>query len=280
MGQNKRVGSRETGLEIGLLLGRFFQNSEDLHYGYWHDGLEIEFSNFARAQQRHSEIIISNIPENTKTVLDVGAGAGGLAKRLLDNGYEVDCVSPSEFLSNKLSEKLGERSLIYRCKFEELETDKKYDLVLFSESFQYINMEKGLNKTLSLLEDNKHLLICDFFRTDAEGKNPLQAGHKLSEFYEKIGNSEFENLKDIDITRETAPTIQMLDEFLTDCLLPITRLGSKYLKGNFPLLMKIVNWKYTEKLNKIKKNYLSGQMNVDAYLKYENYRLLLYRKTV
>ena len=280
MGRNKRVDSRETGLEIGLLLGRFFQKSEDLHYGYWHDGLEIEFANLSKAQRNHSQQIISKIPENTKTILDVGAGAGGLAKRLLDNGHEVDCVSPSEFLSKKLSEKLGERSRIYRCKFEELETDKKYDMVLFSESFQYVDIEKGLSKSSSLLEDNKHLMICDFFRTDARGKNPLQAGHRLSEFYDKIENTEFENLKDIDITRETAPTIQILDEFLTDCLLPISRLGSKYLNGNFPLLMKIVNWKFSKKFNKIRKNYLSGQMNVEAYLKYENYRLLLYRKRV
>ncbi|SVA32667.1 uncharacterized protein METZ01_LOCUS85521, partial [marine metagenome] len=30
-----KVDSKEVGLEIGLLLTRFFFNSEDLHFGYW-----------------------------------------------------------------------------------------------------------------------------------------------------------------------------------------------------------------------------------------------------
>ena len=35
MRKNKKVSSRKIGLDIGLLIGRFFLNTEDLHYGYW-----------------------------------------------------------------------------------------------------------------------------------------------------------------------------------------------------------------------------------------------------
>ena len=278
VGKKKKVDSREIGLEMGLLLGRFFQNSDDLHYGYWPEDLEVQFSNFSRAQTNHSEYIIDNIPENTKTILDVGAGAGGLASTLLVKGFSVDCVSPSEFLSNKIADRLGESSEIFRCKYEELNTDKRYDLLLFSESFQYINVETGLKKSSELLNDMGHMLICDFFRTDAEGKNPLQAGHNLAKFYAAIENNEFENIKDEDITRETAPTIQILGEFLSECLLPLSQLGSIYLNGNYPRFMKLLKWKFNEKFDKLNRTYFSGQINTDAHMKYVNYRLLLYKK--
>lgn len=278
MANKKKVDSREIGLEMGLLLGRFFQNSEDLHYGYWPDDLEVQFSNFSKAQSNHSEFIIANIPENTKTILDVGAGAGGLASKLVAKGYSVDCVSPSEFLSNKIAEKLGESSEVFRCKYEDLNTDKKYDLIIFSESFQYINVEIGLKKSTELLNKTGHMLICDFFRTDAEGKNPLQAGHNLTKFYATIENTEFENIRDKDITRETAPTIQILDEFLSECLGPLTQLGSKYLEGNYPRFMKMLRWKFSKKFDKLDRTYFSGLINTDAHMKYVNYRLLLYKK--
>ncbi len=278
MAKKKKVDSREIGLEMGLLLGRFFQNSEDLHYGYWPEDLEVQFSNFSKAQSNHSEYIIANIPENTKTILDVGAGAGGLASKLVAKEYSVDCVSPSEFLSNKIAEKLGESSEVFRCKYEDLNTNKKYDLIIFSESFQYINVEIGLKKSTELLNETGHMLICDFFRTDAEGKNPLQAGHNLTKFYATIEKTKFENIRDEDITRETAPTIQILDEFLSECLGPLTQLGSKYLKGNYPRFMKILKWKFSKKFEKLGKTYFSGLINADAHMKYVNYRLLLYKK--
>jgi len=277
LGKQDKVDSREVGLEIGLLMSRFFQNCDDLHYGYWPNGLEVQFSNMGQAQANHSELIISNIPEGTRSILDVGAGAGSLAEKLLKKDYAVDCVSPSTFLSDKLEEKLGGNFTLYRSKFEDLETDKKYDLILFSESFQYIDMNKALDKSLGLMKENGHLLICDFFKTDAEGKNPLQAGHKFSKYKQIIKEYSLEQLTEIDITSETAPTIQILDDFLTNLAQPVSELCSKYLNGNYPRLMKILNWKLGKKFDKIEDRYFKGEMNVEAYMKYETYRLFLYK---
>ena len=277
MGKQDKVDSREVGLEIGLLMSRFFQNCDDLHYGYWPNGLEVQFSNMGQAQANHSELIISNIPDGTRSILDVGAGAGSLAEKLLKKDFAVDCVSPSTFLSDKLDEKFNGRSTVFRSKFEDLETDKKYDLILFSESFQYIDIKKALDKSLSLMNESGHLLICDFFKTDADGKNPLQAGHKFSKYQQIIEDYPLEQLTEIDITAETAPTIQILDDFLTNLALPVSELCSIYLHGNYPRLMKILNWKLGKKFDKIENRYFKGEMNVEAYMKFETYRLFLYK---
>ena len=62
MGNNK-VSSKEAGLEIGLVLGRFLFNTDHLHYGYWPDDLPIKPSNFKDAQDLHSKLILDIIPE-------------------------------------------------------------------------------------------------------------------------------------------------------------------------------------------------------------------------
>ena len=59
----KKVDSKAVGLDIGLLIGRFFMDTEDLHYGYWPDDKTAAAQNFAEAQYRHSQLIIDNIPE-------------------------------------------------------------------------------------------------------------------------------------------------------------------------------------------------------------------------
>ena len=83
---SKKISPNEIGLEIGLVLSRFFLNTEHLHFGYWPDDLEVNLYNLKKAQEYHSEEIIHSIPKNVKTILDVGSGSGGLAGKLVDSG--------------------------------------------------------------------------------------------------------------------------------------------------------------------------------------------------
>ena len=110
--------SKVVGLDVGLLIGKFFMETEDLHYGYWPHDKTATAQNFAEAQQRHSQLIIDHIPEGVENILDVGSGSGNLAKKLISLGYHVDCVIPSEFLAERVKEKLDENLTIHICKFE------------------------------------------------------------------------------------------------------------------------------------------------------------------
>ena len=44
-----RVSSQKIGLDIGLVIGRFFMGSEDLHYGYWPNGKNASVQNFSHS---------------------------------------------------------------------------------------------------------------------------------------------------------------------------------------------------------------------------------------
>ena len=55
---NNKVSSKEVGLEIGLVLGRFLFNTEHLHYGYWSPELQMMRSTLKYAQELHSKLIL------------------------------------------------------------------------------------------------------------------------------------------------------------------------------------------------------------------------------
>ncbi len=276
--KKNKVETKELGLLAGLIFGKYFFETEDLHFGYWTEDLEIDRNNFVKAQENHSHFIMSHIPENAKTILDVGCGVGALAAMLLDKGFSVDCVSPSPVLTERALEILGDRSTIYECLFEEMESDKLYDTVLFSESFQYVELSTALRQSLNFLKQGGHLLICDFFKTDAIGKGPIGGGHRLSGFYDAISEYPFEPVKDIDITEQTAPNLDLFNEMLNSVGLPMRKLIFYYLDNNRPLISKFLKWRYRRKIEKIDKRYFSGEINTENYKKHNSYRLLLYRR--
>ena len=76
MAPKNKISSKRIGLDIGLAIGRFFLNTEDLHYGYWPKGKTATIQNFVEAQGAHSKLIMDHIPDGTEWILDVGSGAG------------------------------------------------------------------------------------------------------------------------------------------------------------------------------------------------------------
>ena len=273
-----QVSSQKIGLDIGLVIGRFFMGSEDLHYGYWPNGKDASVQNFAHAQDSHSKLIMDHIPEKTNSILDVGGGSGNLALKLLDKGYSVDCVIPSEYLAEQAKEKLGNESKIPICGFEQMPTTKTYDLIIFSESFQYVKMDESLHKVGDMINSVGHLLICDFFRRDVPGKSPMGGGHSWQGFKDTISTLPFQQVTDLDISEETAPTIDLLDQFCQDVLMPISEMSGSYLQYNYPYLTALLNWKLKKRIKKIRRTYLSGELNGDSFKKFKTYRLLLYKR--
>ena len=278
MAKNNKVSSQKIGLDIGLVIGRFFMGSEDLHYGYWPNGKDASVQNFAHAQDSHSELIMNQIPENINYILDVGGGSGNLALKLLNNGYSVDCVIPSAFLAEQAKTKLGNNSVIHICSFEQMPSTKTYDLIIFSESFQYVKMKESLQKIEKMTSPNGHLLICDFFRRDLPEKSPIGGGHSWQDFKDTISTLPLQQVTDLDISVETAPTIDLLDQFCQDVLMPISEMSGSYLQYNYPYLTALLNWKLKKRIEKIRRTYLSGELNGESFKKFKTYRLLLYKR--
>ena len=273
----KKVTPNEIGLEIGLVLSRFFFNTEHLHFGFWPDDLSVNIDNLKKAQDLHSNQILKSIPNDVKTILDVGSGSGGLAEKLVGSGYKVECVSPSEYLSDAIEKKLKSSVVVHRSTFEKFETQKKYDLVLFSESFQYVNINKTLNKLPDIIKDKGHLLICDFFRQPGTGTKPLGGGHDWQIYQNNLGDHDFAIVKDIDITKETARTYDLINQIINEVADPVRDLSAKYLDSHYPKGMRLLKWYFDKKIRRINRIYFSGNMTGEMFNKLKTYRILLYQ---
>ena len=278
MSVKNKVSSKKVGLDIGLAIGRFFLNTEDLHYGYWPKGKTATIKNFAEAQEAHSNLILDQIPDGTQRILDVGSGSGNLALKLINKGFKVDCVIPSEFLAEQVRAKLGVRSKIHVCGFENITADESYDLILFSESFQYVKLGESLQKIADMLSPGGYLLICDFFRRDVPGESPMGGGHSWQGFQDTIAKHPLSPIIDLDITNETAPTIDLLAKFNTDVVTPIAEMSGEYLVDHYPRLTKLLKWKFNKRLEKIHDIYLSGAVNGDSFKQFKEYHLLVYER--
>ena len=272
-----KVTSNEIGLEIGLVLSRFFFNTEHLHFGYWPDNLPLNIDNLKQAQDYHSDQIINSIPKNVDTILDVGSGSGGLAEKLIEKKYTVECVSPSEYLSDAIEKKLINKVKVHRSTFENLNIDKKFDLVIFSESFQYVNIKKTLSKVPNFLNENAHFLICDFFRKPDTSTKLLGGGHAWDEFCNEISSTFFKNILDQDITIETARTYDLINKIINNVAEPVRDLSIKYLESNYPKIMKLLRWYLDQKIKRINRIYFSGNMTGETFINLKTYRLLLYK---
>ncbi|MHC4790464.1 MAG: class I SAM-dependent methyltransferase [Planctomycetota bacterium] len=278
MKRTKKDISREIGLEVGSICGQYFLKLEHLHYGYWTSDIEVDVANLSLAQDKYTKFVVSHIPEGVETVLDVGCGTGQIAKELLDIGYEVDCVSPSPYLKQRASELLGGKSRVFECFYEDLETANRYDLVLFCESLQYIDLEKALSNTSKFLNNGGYLLICDVFSKDIVGKEVMSGGHKLAKFYGLIEKSPFRLIENVDITEETAPNMDLFNDVLEKVVGPVVNAGIRLFKSRHPLALKFLRWRYRKKIDKLRGKYFGGGKTGEEFKKYKSYQLFLYKK--
>ncbi len=275
--KDKTAVSREIGLEIATICGKHFLNLEHLHYGYWTKDFNVDLAHLPAAQENYTNFLLSNIPDGVKSILDVGCGMGQIAKKLTDAGYKVDCVSPSSFLAQQARTLLQGKSEIFECCYEQLHTEKRYDLVLFSESFQYIAPDDAIQKTLALLNPNGQILICDIFKLDNPEKSPISGGHNLKKFFDVISKYPLCEVRNLDITDQTAPTRDIEDQLCKEVAGPVANLLGQLLDSRYPLLSKILKWKYRKKLEKLRQKYLSGRRTGENFKKFKSYRLLLYK---
>lgn len=277
MSGTQKIVSRQVGLEIGYICGKYFLKLDNLHYGYWYDGLKLDIANLHLAQEAYTKFILSNIPAGVKTVLDVGCGTGQVAKKLLEAGYKVNCVSPDPYLTKCANERLEGKVKIFETPYEKLETQDRYDMTLFSESFQYIKVEQAVAKCNEILNPGGYILICDFFRRD-ESKSGMSGGHNLTKFYKSMEDSPFKKITDIDITEQTAPNMDLMEDVMQNVVKPSSLAAQRFLESRHPLIVKAVMWWYRKKIEKTEKKYFSGERTAATFKKYKSYRLMVFKK--
>jgi len=280
-------GSRE----LGLVLARLLLGVDDLHYGLWTPGMEVRLGNLGQAQQNYSDLLLGVIagPPRPGRVLDVGCGTGRLLVQLLDQGYEAVGLSPSVSLNDVARQRLQQHgrqdTQVLTLRFEDVDPRAlgRFDVVLFSESFQYIDLRQAFLNTAQVLSPGGRMVVCDFFRTDASGDGgpgdgAFGGGHRWRDFGPVARASGFEIVRDEDITPAIAPSLQLVDELLQQRIGPAALAVAAYARERHPLWSRLVGWLWRRRLARLRFKYLSGHRSAAAFSRYKTYRLLVLRR--
>ncbi len=208
----RQIDTRAVGLDTGLALIRWLTGAESLHYGLW-TGLEVTAGNLRRAQDAYTNKLFALLPPGPLRILDIGGGAGETAKRLLALGHRVEIVVPSAYLAARCRVN-APGAVVHECLFQDYAGGAGFDLCLFSESFQYIPLDEGLPRALTLLATGGQVLIADCFRSEAytgrhqHGPQP-GGGHKLRAFRDKLRGWPVDMTHEEEITDAVAPSVDL-----------------------------------------------------------------------
>jgi 2-polyprenyl-3-methyl-5-hydroxy-6-metoxy-1,4-benzoquinol methylase len=179
----KKMDTANEGLDLYVHAIRTFADTPWLHYGLWEAGERVVLPNLRRAQERYVEKLLGLIPPPPCRLLEVGGGTGEMSRLLADRGHSVEMITPSAIQCKIARERLGSDAVVHQTKFEDFAGSGPYDVVLFSESFQYVPLDKSLPLVKALLAPGGALVISDVFRSEAfNGGLQPGGGHRFSEF--------------------------------------------------------------------------------------------------
>ena len=249
-------------------------NSSYLHYGYWEplrtQGEELTLTRLRVAQESYAAKLLSFIPDGTKTVLDVGCGIGGNAAYLCERGFTVEGLAPDALQQERFFQNTNGQVPFYLTRFEDFQSSNSYDLILFSESSQYIAALDLAQGAARLLDSGGYLLLADMMRFDAEYQEGIFSNcHVASELQAALVQAGFKLIKTEDISTQVAPTIDLcVDNFRTFGLTTVKYIADVVAIA-VPPLYSLAHWAFKRWLEKLVVEGLAARAIFERYLCYE-----------
>jgi len=267
---SKAVRYQNAALEYYLGL----TNSPYLHYGYWEpiptSSDELTVARLRAAQQAYADRLLSFIPAGIKTILDVGCGVGGNAAYLLSQGFSVEGLAPDPFQQERFLHRTQGKALFHLSRFEDFQGTRTYDLLLFSESSQYIAATDIAVGSLRSLRSGGYLLIADMFRKRAEYREGIFSNCLvITELEAALTEQGFQLVKVEDISGHVAPTIDLCLYYFQTFGLTTLNYIAQLISISVPLLHRIGQRLYNRWLKEPIDEAMQARTIFDQYLCYQ-----------
>ena len=278
-----RIDTRSLGLDIGADLMQFLTGREILHYGLWNNGLTVCAANLRTAQEAYSAQLFAMLPAGRLAILDIGGGTGETARDLISLGHDVEIVVPSEPLAEKCRRKVGTEASIHCLPFENFTSSRRFDVCLFSESFQYIPMDIALDNAVAHLDSAGEILIADCFRTQEFGRDMTEhglvgGGHSLLSFRSELQSRSLVSVIEDDITELVAPSVELEQQFFNMIGTAAQRIDRDLIAA-FPRWRKLALFVFRRFLGQRRQQRLDRRLhgshrNAEAFCLYNRYLML------
>jgi len=213
---------RHQDLDLFARIFKVFADTPWLHYGLWLPGETPSMPKLREAQERYVDKLVALLPPAPASVLDIGGGTGAMAARLHSLGYDVEMLTPSEVQVGLARAELGDRVKVHLTRLEEFSTERKFDVCLFSESFQYMPMSVSLPKAKAMLKPGGCVVIADCFRSENyRGGRQIGGGHRFTNLPPRAEEDGFRITADEDVTAMAAGTILLDQRVYQEVISPI-----------------------------------------------------------
>jgi len=221
---------------------------DHLHYGLW-NGEPLTLEGLKIAQDRFTRNLLQWIPEGVESVLDVGCGIGSTALILAEQGYHVEGLSPDPYHQNAFSTRVG--TPFHLGRFQEFHPPRAYDLVLMSESAQYVWLD-SLFPAVARATPGGHFLVADYFISNGARGVLAKSGHSLEEFLATAEAAGFTLTRRENITEQVTPTLDLAHSWLERYVDPCLSIIADHAERKRPWLTKPLRWLFRRQLEKAK----------------------------
>lgn len=276
----KKIDTKAESLDVYVYVAKTFADSPWLHYGLWEPGETPNIPQLRMAQERYVDKLLALLPQPPCRILDIGGGTGEMAHLLLSKGYQADMLTPSVLQAEIAREKLGNNGQVFECKFEAFEGAGPYDVCMFSESFQYVELDVALKKLDSILSLGGRIVIADCFRTDAyQGDRQPGGGHRFSVFSEMIADYGFRIVEDHEVTEAAAQSMAIDQKFYRGFAAPAIEQVRGLLQTKRPILYWFAKQAYKLFVPKGERENIVARLKADyrspeAFARVNTYRFL------
>ena len=275
------------GLDLELFFCTEILKLNSLHYGYWEeskqlteDAKKLTLGCLRDAQRKYTDILIEAIPKSVSSVLDVGCGIGDVSRALSELEYDVTAISPD---SNhvKYFENQASQLTFIQTKFEDLDINSKFDLILMSESQNYFPTEIGFRQCTSFLSPKGYLLVSGMFRKDSDSKI-AEVPNTAEDYIETAEKHGLLLIENVDITQNILPTINFIHESMQSYVEPSVKMLSQFISSIAPLKSLLVKFFFRKQINKTLQIYNYYRKRTDPLFFQKNviYARLLFQYNV
>ncbi|HEY9833249.1 MAG TPA: methyltransferase domain-containing protein [Stenomitos sp.] len=249
-------------------------DSPYLHYGYWETlpvpPEELTIGRLRMAQEAYAAKLLDFIPKGTHTVLDVGCGIGGNAAYLIERGFTVEGLAPDPFQQERFLQCTHGQAIFHLTNFENFKATHPYDLILLSESSQYMAAVDIAQGAANLLSGGGYLLLADMMRSDASYKEGIFSNcHVVTELHTALQQAGFRLVKSEDISAQILPTIDLyVDTFRRFGMNTINYIAD-LIAIAVPPLHKLLRWIFRRWVKKLVVEGLEAHQLFEQHLCYE-----------
>ena len=254
-----------------------------LHYGFWEEPKKVNvellsIDDIAEAQRRYIQHLTSFIPDDVRSILDVGCGVGGNAAYLQERGFDIDVLSPDPYQEKVIKKKFNGAMQFFKSKFENFETDRTYDLILESESACYIKIEPGFTSARRALRTGGYLLVADYFvyYRNERGSPHLKSSHPMQAYLRAGEAAGFKLLEEYDQTENTMPTLDAARNFIQRFIQPTAEYAQVSLQRKNPFTYRLMKSLFGKNISS-KMDQLD-LVKSEEFRKYRKYMIYLFQK--